>query len=101
MSKIQITSSKVNKTYILENENIIVNGSYQTDEQSGELQTVQGSCYRAVAEGQEGNYIGNFNGALRNGEMKYSLSEMSRKDSMLVWDAIDEIEAYITGENAE
>lgn len=98
MSKITITSSKVNKTYELKNENIIVNGSYQTDEQSGELQTVQGSCYRNQ-DGDMGAYIGNFNGSMRDGEILYSLSEMSRKDSNLVWDAIDEIEQFIMGEN--
>jgi hypothetical protein len=94
MSEITITSSKINKTYELKNENIIVNGSYQTDEQSGELQTVQGSCYRNQ-DGNMGAYIGNFMGTQRDGEVKYSLSEMSRKDSMLVWNAIDEIEQNI------
>ena len=98
MSKITVTSSKVNKTYELKNENIIVNGSYQTDEQSGELQTVQGSCYRNQ-DGTIGAYIGNFMGTQRDGEVKYSLSEMSRRDSMMVWDAIDELEAFINGEN--
>lgn len=100
MSEITITSSKINKTYELKNENIIVNGSYQTDEQSGELQTVQGSCYRNQ-DGNMGAYIGNFMGTTRDGEVKYSLSEMSRRDSMMVWDAIDELEAFINGENQE
>ena len=100
MSKFNITSSKINKTYELVNENIHVNGSFVTDEQSGELQSIQGSCYRVVAGGSD-NYIGNFNGAMRNGEIRYSLSEMSRRDSMMVWDAIDELEAFINGENAE
>lgn len=95
MSKITIMSSKVNKTYTLENENINVNGSYITDEQSGELQSVQGSCYRTNGDGSQGEYIGNFNGMMRNGEVRYSLSEMSRRDSMMVWDAIDEIEQFI------
>ena len=36
---------------------------------------------------------------LRDGEVRYSLSEMSRKDSNKVWDAIDEIEPYVMGEN--
>lgn len=94
MSTFTITSSKINKTYELVNENIHVNGSFVTDEQSGELQNIQGSCYRSTGEGM-GDYIGNFNGALRNGEIKYSLSEMSRRDSMMVWDAIDEIEQHI------
>ena len=92
MSTFNITSSKLNKTFELENENIHVNGSYVTDEQTGELQSINGNCYR-TQEG--GDYIGNFNGAMRNGELRYSLSEMSRRDSMMVWDAIDEIEQHI------
>ncbi len=95
MSTWNITSSKVNKTYELINENLHVNGSYVTDEITGELQSIQGSCYRNNPDSGTGDYIGNFNGAMRNGEIKYSLSEMSRKDSMMVWDAIDEIEQHI------
>ena len=38
---------------------------------------------------------------MRNGEIKYSVSEMSRKDSNLVWTAIGEIEPYVLGENQE
>ena len=94
MSQFNITSSKLNKTFELVNENIHVNGSFVTDEQSGELQSINGSCYRTVGDGT-GDYIGNFNGAMRNGELRYSLSEMSRRDSMMVWDAIDEIEQHI------
>ena len=92
MSTFTITSSKVNKTFTLENENINITGSFVTDEQSGEVQTIQGTAYRG---GQGGAYIGNFNGQMRDGEMRYSLSEMSRRDSMMVWDAIDEIEQHI------
>ncbi len=99
MSTFKILSSKVNKTYELINENIYVSGSYVTDETTGELQSIQGSCYRNKPDGGTGDYIGSFNGALRNGEIKYSLSEMSRKDSMMVWDAIDEIEQHILTDN--
>ena len=95
MSTFNITSSKLNKTFELENENIHVNGSYVTDEQTGELQSINGNCYRTVANDEAGDYIGNFNGAMRNGELRYSLSEMSRRDSLIVWDAIDEIEQHI------
>ena len=41
-------------------------------------------------------------GFARDGqEIKYSMSEMSRQDANLVWDAIDEIEPLITGEDNE
>ena len=94
MGKFVITSSKVTKTYGYSDENIFVSGQYQADENTGMVQTIQGSCYHPVPGGA-GEYIGTFTGVERNGEIKYSLSEMSRKDSMLVWNAIDEIEQNI------
>ena len=101
MGKFTITSSKKDRTYILEDENINVNGTYQADEETGEVQNVTGACYRPNPQPGSTDYIGNFNGVLRNGELRYSLSEMSRKDSLLVWDAIDEIEQNILPQNNE
>lgn len=99
MGKFTITSSKKDRTYILESEDINVNGTYQADEETGEVQNVTGACYRPNPKPGATDYIGNFNGVLRNGELRYSLSEMSRKDSLLVWDAIDEIESNILPTN--
>ena len=99
MSKFTITSSKKDRTYIYESEDINVNGTYQLDEETGQLLNITGACYRPNQQPGSSDYIGNFNGVLRNGEIKYSLSEMSRKDSSMVWDAIDELEAFINGEN--
>jgi hypothetical protein len=101
MSKFTITSSKKDRTYIYESEDINVNGSYQLDEETGQLLNITGACYRPNPQPGSSDYIGNFNGVSRNGEIKYSLTEMSRKDSMLVWDAIDEIESNILPQNQE
>ena len=95
MSKFVITSSKKDRTYIYESEDIKVNGTYQAEEETGMVLNITGACYRPITEPGKSDYIGNFNGAMRNGEIKYSLSEMSRKDSVLVWNAIDEIEQNI------
>lgn len=90
-----ITSSKLQKTYEYKNESVVVNGSIQQDAATGELQNINGSCYKPGVDGGVGDYIGNFNGYERNGEILYSLSEMSRRNMMIVYDAIDEIEQYI------
>jgi hypothetical protein len=95
MSKFVITSSKKDRTYIYESDDIKVNGTYQAEEETGMVLNITGACYRTITEPGTSDYIGNFNGTMRNGEIKYSLSEMSRKDSMLVWNAIDEIEQNI------
>lgn len=93
-----------NATYEYTGDSIIVTGNYVKNATTGALQTYNGQCYRKNAQGQQGEYFGNFNGFLREGsqEVKYSMSEMSRRDSNLVWAAIDEIEPYVLGtDNSE
>lgn len=97
MSKWNITSSKVNKSFTLANDSLVVNGTFSLEEQSGELQAINGSCYRPNAQGEQGEFVGSFNGYARDGGIRYSLSEMSRRDGMAVLDAIDEIEQHIMG----
>jgi hypothetical protein len=102
MGTFNITSSTLNNSYEYKATGIIVTGNYSKDAQNDKLQNVSGSCYRVNAQGEQGDYIGNFNGYVREGgEIRYSLSEMSRRDSNLVWDAIDEIETNITGNQVE
>lgn len=99
MGTFTITSSNLNNGYNYKDSAVIVTGSYNKDAQTNTLQNVSGQVYRQNEQGEQGDYIGNFNGYMRDGEIRYSLSEMSRRDSNLVWDAIDGIEPYILGEN--
>ena len=102
MSTFNITSSSMNNSYTYEDEYVTVQGNYTKDATNDTLQSVSGSVYNVPAQqGQQGEYIGNFNGYMRDGEVKYSISEMSRKDANKVWDAIDEIEQNIIGTNGE
>lgn len=102
MSTFNVTSSSLNNQYEYANTNVTVNGNYVKDATTDTLQSVGGSVYNLPAQqGQQGEYIGNFNGYMRDGEVKYSISEMSRRNASKVWDAIDEIEANITGANEE
>ena len=100
MSKFEITSSSLNNQYNFEDDNTKVQGGYALNAQDSTLQSVNGSVYRNN-EGQQGEFIGNFNGTVRDGVIRYTLSEMSRRDANLAWDAIDAIEAEITSQNAE
>lgn len=97
-----INSQTTNAQYEYKDNAIIVQGNYVKDASNGELKSISGSCYHKEGDNQ-GEYIGNFNGYPRNGEIKYDLSEMTRQSNRLVWDAIDEIEENISGndENAE
>lgn len=98
MESFEITSSTLNSNYEFKNDYVVVNGNFAKDAKADSLTNVSGSAYRKDSQGEQGEYIGNFNGYMRDGEIKYSLSEMSRQDSNLVWDAIDAIEAHVIGE---
>lgn len=102
MGNFVIKNQTSNTTYEYTNDSIVVTGNYVKNATTGALQTYNGQCYRKTAQGQQGEYFGNFNGFLRDGsqEVKYSMSEMSRRDSNLVWGAIDEIEPYVLGTNS-
>lgn len=101
MSKFNITSSTLNSSFTYENENLSINGSFIQDAKTAELQNISGTAYKSNGEGQQGTYVGNFNGRMVNGVMKYAFSDMTLQDTMLVLDAIDDIEKYINGENQE
>ena len=98
MGNFHVDSSTLNNQYTFIDDNLYINGNYSLDAQSQQVQNVNGTVYRN-ANGNKGDYVGNFSGFMRDDEMKYSISEMSRKDANNVWDAIDEIEQNIIGEN--
>ena len=90
-----IISSTVDASYSYKDV-IIVQGSIVKNAETLALQSISGNCYRKNAQGEMGDYIGNFNGYPNgDGEITYDLSQMKRSDSNLVWDAIDAIEAEI------
>ena len=90
-----IISSTLNTSYKYKDV-IIVQGNFEKDAVNGNLQRINGQCFRKNAEGEQGNLIGNFNGLRQSdGTITYDLSSMSRADSNLVWDAIDDIESQV------
>lgn len=99
MGTFNVISSTLNSSYEYKDANLIVNGNYAKDAQNDTLQSISGSCYRITQDGNQGDYVGNFNGYMRDGVIRYSLSEMTRTDSNHVWDSIGEIETYVLGEN--
>lgn len=90
-----ITNSTLNTSFNYKGV-IVVQGNFVKDAVSGNLQSINGACYRKTEAGEQGEYIGNFNGFPQpDGSINYDLSQMKRSDSNLVWDAIDDIEAQI------
>lgn len=101
MGTFNITSSTLNSGYTYSDESVVVNGGYEKDAQNNTLRSISGSVYHKTESGEQAEYIGNFNGYMRYDGLKYSLSEMSRKDANKVWDAIDGIETNVLPQTAE
>ena len=99
MGTFNITGSILSNQYQYKDNAVIVNGNYNVDNTTGTLQNVHGDVYNLDAQGNQGTYIGYFNGSMNGDAITYDLSAMSRSDSNKVWDAIDGIEPNITGEN--
>ena len=101
MGTFKLTNSELNNQFKFTNEKVVVDGSFAKDAASGELKNISGSVY-LIGEGEApGDYLGNFNGHVSDGEVYYTLTEMPRSKSRLVWSAIDEIEVNVIPDKAE
>ena len=99
METFVIKSQTLSVMYEYKDDSLVVTGSFNKDAADGTLLTINGQCYRNNG-GNQGDYVGNFNGNPSGGEIHYDLSQMSRQDSNLVWNAIGNIEAEVLPQNA-
>lgn len=88
-----IVNETTRQEYKVTMDTIIVTGSI--DRQQGAVISINGTAYTKTAGGEQGNYVGNFNGRMVDGEMKYSFSEMNHDQAELMWEAIAIIEAAV------
>jgi hypothetical protein len=94
---IEIKSQTSNVQYEYKTSTFMIQGAVSKDALSDQLQSINGSCYRLNEQGGTSEFFGNFNGYMSGDSgMRYSVSEMSRRDALAVWDAIDEIEAHFS-----
>ena len=89
------TSSKIVTQYEYENGTLTARGEHRRDVTGGQVETINGT----VSDG--GQYVGDFSGRLRGEGMKYSLSEMTKEQSNVVWGVIADIEAEIATDASE
>ena len=94
MKSFEITSSTNNSQFVYKNDELIVNGNFVKDATTGTFQSVNGSCY-VNNQNEQGDFVGNFNGNMRNGKIKYSFSEVGLDDLPKVQEAIEYIETEI------
>lgn len=89
-----VKASRINKSFEVVTDAMIVVGNYTVDEKSNELQVINASCYRNQ-QGKQGDLIGTFNGLKRGDGVRYTLTEMAKSDIMAVADIIEDIEHNI------
>ena len=65
MGTFVVKSSTLNSQYEYKDANPFVNGNYSKDATTDTLRNVSGSCYRITPDGGQGDYVGNFNGYMR------------------------------------
>ena len=99
MGKLSIINSVLNVQYEYKNEALKIAGNYNQDAETKTVKSINGSIFR-LGETQE-TYIGNFSGADRDGEMRYSFSEIASKDADAILEAVGEIEQYIIAADEE
>ena len=98
-SSFVITNEVKKQEYNVTMDSVMATGSIERQQE--QVTTINGTVFEKTAEGGQGNYIGNFNGRMVDGQMKYSFSEMNHEQAELVWGVIGVIEANIFNEPAE
>jgi hypothetical protein len=92
------TRSVLDNQYSYVNESLMIAGNYILDAATNALINVSGSVFVVGVNGNQGDFIGSFNGSMDDDKMSYSFSQMTKEQSDLVWVAVKEIEPYILGE---
>jgi len=100
MGTFNVTSSNLNNQYTYSNATVIVVGNYNMDATTNTLKNISGSVRRQSMEEEEG-YITDFISYMRDGVLKTSFTEeMTKEDYATVLDAIDEIDDFVRGIDA-
>lgn len=91
MIDIKKTSATLNENCNYADDEVMGNLVLVKNEDGG-IVSMNGQVYQKKSDGTQGAYIGNFNGQMQDGVMKYGTSSMTRQQYELVMDLIDELE---------
>lgn len=91
-AKFEILEEKMVKNYKTETESAIAFGN--VDYHDGEVEKIGGQVFENK-ESKQGEFIGTFNGRIENGELIYTISEMTKEQYDICWEVIATIEANI------
>lgn len=90
MGTFTIKSRQTTTQYEYENEQVIAIGNYTENTESSEVLSISGE-----QRTKDGQYIGNFNGYKRNGEMVFSYSDVPQEYMGAFQQAVTEVVAEI------
>lgn len=95
------TRSVLDNQYSYVNESLMIAGNYILDAATNAFINVSGSVFAVGVNGNQGDFIGSFNGSMDDDKMSYSFSQMTKEQSDLVWEAVKEIEPYVLGKDKQ
>lgn len=88
MGTFTVKNRQTTTQYEYENEQVIATGNYTENTESSEVLSISGE-----QRTKDGQYIGNFNGYKRNGEMVFSYSEVPQEQLPAFQQAVTEVVA--------
>lgn len=91
------TQTVIDNQYSYINESLAISGNYFVDAATDTFTSIFGSVFCVDTEGNQGEFIGSFNGSMKGDKMSYSFSEMTKENYDLLWVAIKEIEPHVIG----
>lgn len=97
MEKIIVNKATTTKNYTFVGEELNVQGEVVFDEQTKTVNVLNGSFYeKADAEtGLAGNYIGSFDGYYVEGNIKFTIHDMTAENAARVTNLIVEVNTYV------
>ncbi len=92
MENVTIKTATTRKEFTYVGEDLYVEGAVERDNSTQQVTTVNGELYtKEYGTDQRANYIGNFNGWMSSGQMKYDLHDMDAENTILAADLIAEL----------
>ena len=92
MIEFKKTSATLNENYDYSDDSVMGTVNVHSDPETNAIVSMNGQVYEKTKEGTQGAYIGNFNGQMQNGVMKYTTSQMTREQNNIVMDLVEELE---------
>jgi hypothetical protein len=87
----EILKESLNQEFKVTTDSAIATGAISSVQ--GVVTQVSGTVFAKDSQGNQGDYIANFNGDTNDGSLKWNISKTNRETAMLVWDIIEVIEA--------